>query len=599
MARITYIPNRVIDTNGIADGAALYVYQEGTTIPVSLFLDSDFATATTNPYVVTTGALVPALYTNYEGAIRLRVVADDGSVPLDEDPYNVLATASDIANTQHILSVFDYIPSTLHAGIRDGTTTTDVTSYIVAAMTAAQTVSFGEKTLIFPSGTYRVSQLALRDHSYFTLHAEGTVQIVGIDGSQVWIMGDDRFDDLGHVETFTSNFRMTGGPWLIAPLAGQTYARGLKLQNFVDCVFENVIVSGTYTPTGGTGNRIAIELELSFNNAFYNCQNGYPGAPIGADKSYGLYLGGDNCNNNRFYSYRGVGGGAGVANTIGARVDSLGNCFYGADISSVHTAFELNAARGCHFINTYHEAITKVCTITFASRGCVFTPSYADIAANGTAYDLSGAQNIGFKVLGGNHKFNATGTTGLAKGTSTFGLTYLPTIDTGGYPATAVTGTDNGSGGTDAIKGHEVSAERFTFPDIPVGSSNATTLDCYREINVTDGVGISIGGTLQTTGSVTKVTKIGRAVTISGYTQMAAAVSGTGAVKLTNLPYASDGRAAAAICMSNVAYTGNISGFVANGGTEIEVLLNGVALTETGVDADTLFDFAITYTAQS
>ena len=36
MARYTYIPNRVIDTNGISDGAFIYAWLTGTTTPITL-----------------------------------------------------------------------------------------------------------------------------------------------------------------------------------------------------------------------------------------------------------------------------------------------------------------------------------------------------------------------------------------------------------------------------------------------------------------------------------------------------------------------------------------------------------------------------------
>lgn len=93
--RITYIPNRVIDANGIADGASIYVYQTGSTTPISIYLDEALTTPTTNPYVVASGAIVPPLYHNYSGNVRVRVVSDDGSVPLDEDPY-YLTTYTDL-----------------------------------------------------------------------------------------------------------------------------------------------------------------------------------------------------------------------------------------------------------------------------------------------------------------------------------------------------------------------------------------------------------------------------------------------------------------------------------------------------------------------
>jgi hypothetical protein len=53
--RIVYIPNRVIDANGIADGASLYVYQSGTSTPVSLYSDINLTVPVSNPYVVAAG----------------------------------------------------------------------------------------------------------------------------------------------------------------------------------------------------------------------------------------------------------------------------------------------------------------------------------------------------------------------------------------------------------------------------------------------------------------------------------------------------------------------------------------------------------------
>jgi len=99
MTRITYIPNRVIDTNGISDGASIYVYETGGTTPVSLFSDSGLTVPLANPYVVAAGAAVPPLYTDHTGNIRVRVVASDGTVQQDDDPYERLASATDLASS--------------------------------------------------------------------------------------------------------------------------------------------------------------------------------------------------------------------------------------------------------------------------------------------------------------------------------------------------------------------------------------------------------------------------------------------------------------------------------------------------------------------
>lgn len=572
----------------------------------------------------------------------------------------------------------------------------DDTDAIAAAITAAKTTAYQEKIVVFPPGDYRVSQINIRDCNFVTLHATGTVNITGIDDALGWIIGDDRLDDFGHTETFTGNFRMTGGPWLIAPLAGENYSRALKLQNIKDSVFENLSVSGTYAPRGsgaGADDRIAVELDLSFNNQFYNCSFSYAGAPIGAAKSYGLYIGGDNANNNRFFGFRHAGGGGTIANTIGVHVESSGNSFHGADISAVHTCFELSAARGAVLSNTYHEAVSRVANVIFASTGCVFLPSYVDIIANGTAYQLGGLmwnvvkgtasnptatagdafsingttvtlsgttittaasdiiaaaianitayatggiltivntaggavtlanvtgtplttfglasaaanasgtiQTVGFRIVGGNHKFTGSGTTGIKKGSNCYGLTYQPGYDTSLLPATGVTGTDRGSGGGTYFDGFETFAAKINFPDTPVPSSNATTLDAYKEQDLTN-FGISVGATAQTATSAVKVTKIGRTVTITGYVLMGAAVSGTGSLTITGLPYAASGIAPVALSVANLTYTGTPSGYVNGSAIELYGTTEAgtrAALTHANLAATSEIDFAVTYTA--
>ena len=93
MARIKYTSNRVIDSNGIADGASIYVYQSGGTTPISIFSDDAYAVAVANPYVVASGAAVPILYYSYTGDIRVKVVNDGGDTVSDEDPFDDDAAA--------------------------------------------------------------------------------------------------------------------------------------------------------------------------------------------------------------------------------------------------------------------------------------------------------------------------------------------------------------------------------------------------------------------------------------------------------------------------------------------------------------------------
>lgn len=96
MSRFQYIPNRVIDTDGIADGASIYIYQAGTSTLISLYTDAGFTIPTTNPYVVAAGAAVPSLYYNYAGNIRVRVVNATGGEVSDDDPYGAPVLSSEL-----------------------------------------------------------------------------------------------------------------------------------------------------------------------------------------------------------------------------------------------------------------------------------------------------------------------------------------------------------------------------------------------------------------------------------------------------------------------------------------------------------------------
>lgn len=137
MTMIQYIPNRVIDTDGISDGASIYVYESGGTTLVNLYSDEDYSTPVSNPYIVAGGAGVPVLHTNHDGDVRLRVVATSGDVPMDIDPYNPFVTLTELNdgdgseigigngyNLQYILETADrsiYFATTGSDSTGDGT----------------------------------------------------------------------------------------------------------------------------------------------------------------------------------------------------------------------------------------------------------------------------------------------------------------------------------------------------------------------------------------------------------------------------------------------------------------------------------------------
>ncbi len=166
MARITYIPNRIIDADGISDGANIYVYETGTTTPVTLYLDDDYGTPASNPYPVAAGAAVPPLFYNSAAQVRVKIVDSSGATVSDDDPYNIF-NSGDVSFTQSgtgavtstvqtklraFVSVLDFIPTTLHAAILAGTSTTNVASYVQAAIDYLNTLGGGE--LGVPVGRY-------------------------------------------------------------------------------------------------------------------------------------------------------------------------------------------------------------------------------------------------------------------------------------------------------------------------------------------------------------------------------------------------------------------------------------------------------------
>jgi hypothetical protein len=100
MARLAYVPDRIIDHNGIADGATVYVYQSGTTTPISIYSDSACTVPYANPFTVAAGAAFPHIYYTYTSAIRMKIVsAVDGSI-IDNDPYDAASNGSSSAVTR-------------------------------------------------------------------------------------------------------------------------------------------------------------------------------------------------------------------------------------------------------------------------------------------------------------------------------------------------------------------------------------------------------------------------------------------------------------------------------------------------------------------
>lgn len=78
---------RIIDANGISDGAELYFYLTGTTTPTPVYTDAALETAHSNPITVAAGAAVPTIYLDPNVTYRYVVRNAAGEVVDDIDPY--------------------------------------------------------------------------------------------------------------------------------------------------------------------------------------------------------------------------------------------------------------------------------------------------------------------------------------------------------------------------------------------------------------------------------------------------------------------------------------------------------------------------------
>lgn len=169
---------RLIDTNGIADGASIYFYTTGTLTPAPVYTTAALSVEHSSPIVVAAGAAVPDIYLDTNATYRRRIVYPDGSVD-DTDPYTAGAVlATELASTdgaamsgfkqplalaadrnvqtklEETVSVFDFMSEAEIAAVKAGTSTDDTTA-LLDALTSDATAVF------FPPGTYRLENASV------------------------------------------------------------------------------------------------------------------------------------------------------------------------------------------------------------------------------------------------------------------------------------------------------------------------------------------------------------------------------------------------------------------------------------------------------
>lgn len=153
---------RLIDSNGIADGAEIYFYQTGTLTKISIYSDAALSVPLTNPVVVASGAAVPSIYWDSSYiSVRRRIVYADGSVD-DTDPYIPASAATIPTGAPGILTsvedVLEHVNAASFFGIPESGSTAGETAQTVidelSALAADAGIDKGAVLRLKPFGAY-------------------------------------------------------------------------------------------------------------------------------------------------------------------------------------------------------------------------------------------------------------------------------------------------------------------------------------------------------------------------------------------------------------------------------------------------------------
>jgi hypothetical protein len=176
-----YIPNRIIDSRGLAVGALIYFYLTGSTTKINVYSDQSLTTPVANPYVVNAGAAVPDVYWDSSLVVRVRVVAVTGEVISDEDPWDGFSASTLLytppgagAVPTPVNTALARIETTLE-DYGGGTDKTGAENLAAFEKAFAYLETRGGGTLTLGVGTYNVAKSAARlwVPSYVTIQGAG------------------------------------------------------------------------------------------------------------------------------------------------------------------------------------------------------------------------------------------------------------------------------------------------------------------------------------------------------------------------------------------------------------------------------------------
>jgi hypothetical protein len=430
------------------------------------------------------------------------------------------------------VNVFDFIPQAEHAAIQNKTSTYDCTADVAAAIAFADAIADAEKIVVWPAGWYRLGKIDLTNTREIMFRSDGYVLWYGNDDSNGFIFGSTNYNPSNpSASTITAGFRMLNGNFDVAPVPGENYTYGVRLEQFYRSTFQNLSVSGSYGPSVGA-NRIAVYMQYSYTNTFFRCSFGSPGVPDPTYLSVNLLMDNNNVNLNIFdnCNFVGVSGQPTLAGTIGAVVAGNANQFRGCDLSAIYIALDITASSGGTFIGNYHESVTNIVRSGIAAglaTGNTFIGGYYEVNQNCTAFILENSQNttiISPRIRGYVSEVNQTF---INQGTACYGLNVIgPNLENIAIPTT---GTYRANAGTVSLG--ITQSQWVSFPGTQVASTDPNTLDDYEEGTWTP---TCTGVTFTTAAG--QYRKIGSQVTLN-FKVVFPVTADTNSVQFINLPF--------------------------------------------------------------
>lgn len=397
---------RLIDSDGIADGASIAFYLTGTLTPTTVYTSSSLATPLANPVVVGAGAQVPDIYLDSSITYRRIITYLDGTVD-DTDPYISSYTAGSIAFTQtgtgavtrtSQSKLAERVSITDFGAVADwnGATGTDNTAAIQAACdTGAHNVYVPQGKFKFTNTIFlRTGQQLVGDSSALYTASSSTPQsllafrpaiggkvgiknAVGTNGQGVRAIGLDLNDATNYGMQFTTTYGIVVDE---AQFYG-TFDIGILMDDVYICRLDNVVMgTGCSVKRAGiligtsNGVRISNFHSSIVPNAVGTCARGIAIHGGGSGKGYWI----DNPALQGWTIGIDVGGGVGNLNALGVYTENT--------VCSARVGSGITAALGTNLQGNWSGPYSG--HIQYAARGpIIYAPAFTALRIKTGRFD--------------------------------------------------------------------------------------------------------------------------------------------------------------------------------------------------------------------